>query len=241
MATPGYRLMSNNEYVYECVELRAITDDICHFVLRPQDAALKYEAGQYVEVQLASGYWLPLSIANVPAENHYLSFDLRHSANHPSAKDLWQQIQQQPTLNVRGPFGQFTQDRACHQQWLFLAGGTGIVPIKAVLTQLLKQPLKNHCYLYWGIKRPEDAYEIALLEEWKNKDPLFSYTLVLSEPVNHPHWSGATGYVHEHMLKKHQTFNQASFFACGPFSMIKTAKQLLIAQGLAENAFFSDV
>ncbi|HRE32245.1 MAG TPA: hypothetical protein PLD88_09760 [Candidatus Berkiella sp.] len=231
-----------NTYHYLCQEKQIKTRDILLITVIPTSDALAYQAGQFVEVLLRSGDCLLLSIANAPKANGHIEFHLRHDKAHPIAKLFLNELEQDANVMLRGPFGESTleQNIQSQEQLIFLAGGTGFAPIKALLELALvnsQQPL----LLYWGIRRPEDAYEELLLQQWKIHYPHFDYSLVLSEPHKYPSWTAPTGFVHDYVAQKHPDMKTLCLFASGPFEMIQAAQRLFTPQGLKAHRFISDM
>lgn len=227
--------------LYICQESVAKTPDITILSLTPLTHALHYQAGQYVEVLLRSGDCLLLSIANAPQSDGRIEFHLRHDCSHPLAQVFFNELQEAPTVALRGPFGESTLAQALQpiDSLVFLAGGTGFAPLKALLEVAL--PQKQHrLFLYWGVRRPEDAYEEDLLQQWQKQHDHFAYTLVLSEPTSSK-WQAPTGLVHHHVASMHPDMTQLCLFASGPFDMIKAAHCVFSAQGLQKTRFISDM
>ncbi len=231
----------SNTHLYICQTHIAKTNDITLLSLTPLSQALHYKAGQYVEILLRSGDCLLLSIANAPTPEGRIDFHLRHDNAHPLAQVFLAELENAPTVALRGPFGESTLDQShpCAKILVFLAGGTGFAPIKALLeTALIKN--RSKLLLYWGIKRPEDAYDLQLLQQWKQQHPHFEYTLVLSEPTITV-WDAPMGFVHDYVAKMHTDMTELCLFASGPYEMIKAAQQLFGHNGLSEQRFISDM
>jgi CDP-4-dehydro-6-deoxyglucose reductase len=231
----------SNTHLYICQTQIAKTSDITLLSLTPLSQGLRYKAGQYVEILLRSGDCLLLSIANAPTPDGRIDFHLRHDSSHPLAQVLLAELENAPTVALRGPFGVSTLDQTSttEEMLIFLAGGTGFAPIKALLEIALTQS-RSKLLLYWGIKRPEDAYDLPLLQLWKNHHPHFEYTLVLSEPTSTV-WDAPTGFVHDYVAKMHTDMTELRLFASGPYEMIKAAQQLFGNNGLSEQRFISDM
>ncbi|MGE3318341.1 MAG: hypothetical protein AB7I18_03505 [Candidatus Berkiella sp.] len=230
-----------NTYLYICQTNIAKTCDISLLSLTPLAEALPYQAGQYVEILLRSGESLLLSIANAPTEHGQIEFHLRHDSSHPLAQLFLRELSEAPTAVLRGPFGVSTLEAASMgDRLIFVAGGTGFAPIKALLETALPEN-RPQLILYWGIKRPEDAYEIPLLEKWKQHYPHFDYTLVLSDPAFAATWPDPTGLVHDHVARMHTNMKDLCLFASGPYEMIKRAQDLFSLNGLPHDRFISDM
>ncbi len=233
--------MSMNTYLYICQDAVAKTHDISILSLTPLSHALDYQAGQYVEVLLRSGDCLLLSIANAPQSDGRIEFHLRHDAAHPLAQVFFNELQTAPTIALRGPFGDSTLAQALpsEEALIFLAGGTGFAPLKALLEEALPQQ-QRPLFLYWGIRRPEDGYQASLLQQWQKQFEHFAYTLVLSEPTS-VQWHAPIGLAHDHVASMHPDMTKLCLFASGPFEMIKAAHNLFTAQGLQKSRFISDM
>jgi len=63
---------------------------------------------------------------------------------------------------------------------------------------------------------------------------------VLSEPAEEEHWEGRTGLVHEAILADHPDLSGYGVYACGSVRMVEAARPAFVAQGLSEDACYSD-
>ncbi|MBN9286387.1 MAG: hypothetical protein BGO43_12520 [Gammaproteobacteria bacterium 39-13] len=232
------------EFTYICTDIKHYSHDISLLSLHPAtDKKIIYRAGQYVEMVISNNMIIPLSIANMPTAEGRIEFHLRHDQKHPQAQHVISQLSINTAVHLRGPFGRTTLASAdSTKRLLFLAGGTGFAPIKALLEEaLFTQQQNDPLYLYWGIRKPQDSYQEKLLLEWQQKFPHFRYTLVLSEPQQFPHWQGPSGLVHEYLTKEHSHLIDYYIYASGPYEMIKAAQNHFRQQGLAGNQLISDM
>lgn len=232
----------SNEFFYDCVNVVSATPDITIILLKPHTTPLHFNPGQYVEVLLETGAILPLSMSNLPCEEGKLEFHIRHDNGHPVAQHFCDEIAQHKTIRLRGPFGHFNIARAKPgNNLLFLAGGTGIAPIKALLASLFQTGQKTPLSLYWGVRKPIDAYDEQLLKIWQQQFPWFKYTIVLSEPEHFPDWQGPRGLAHALLATRHPQLEQDCIFASGPYSMIRAAHSLFTSLGLTKDQFICDM
>jgi len=228
--------MINNEFPHICQKITALTKDISRLIFYPHpknEKKLSYEAGQYVEVVLLD-FTLPLSIANAPHPNQHLEFHLRHNAEHKQAQRWMSTLEEGKVIHFRGPMGQSTLSRltAPYHALLFLAGGTGFAPIKALLEKALTdEKYKNvPLYLYWGVRRSEDAYDEKLLIKFKETYQNFQYILALSD----------NEYPHEILEREHPEMENVTVFASGPLPLIKAARALFKKRGLKNERMICD-
>ncbi len=233
----------NNEYTYICQEMISYSSDISLFKLLPVSSKINYRPGQYVEARLNNGTILPLSIANISSPDGLLEFHLRHDSAHKLAQQFIKELIEDKKVLLCGPKGECILDKRDHaKSLLFLAGGTGFTPIKALLEEALFLEQEDlSIQLYWGVRQPQDAYKETLLKQWQEKFAFFKYCIVLSEPEHFPQWSGATGLVHEYVANTVGYFEDVCVFASGPYPMIKAAQTLFHSQGLPLHHFISDM
>ncbi|MFI4938653.1 MAG: FAD-binding oxidoreductase, partial [Candidatus Berkiellales bacterium] len=237
----GKSIAMLKEFAYRYAESLPLTVDISLLTFIPIEQPLIYVAGQYVEVEL-NGTLMPLSIANAPQIDGKLEFHLRHNPSHPLAEQFLTHLKTQQVIYFRGPFGHCTlANTQPGQSLLFLAGGTGFAMIKALLIAAFVERPTSFIELYWGISRPEDAYDEKLLKKWQKDHSQFHYTLVLSKPEEFPAWQGPTGFVHEYCAKQHPHFQKQYVFASGPYAMVMGAKTLFTRQRLNAAELCSDM
>jgi CDP-4-dehydro-6-deoxyglucose reductase len=119
---------------------------------------------------------------------------------------------------------------------IFLATGTGIAPIKAILENLESigsAKLNKRIFLFFGGRTIKDVFWIPKFE---NIDVQF--IPVLSSTFED--WKGKKGYVQNVLLSEDIDLCDAQVYACGSSSMIKDAKEKLIQNGLPVDSFYSD-
>jgi CDP-4-dehydro-6-deoxyglucose reductase len=147
--------------------------------------------------------------------------------NHAELNDL---------LRLNGPLGTFFLRECKNTDIFFLATGTGIAPVKAILESLTHGPENQQpqsITVLWGGRKPEDFYIDLAAIPGKHR-----YIPVISRP--NERWAGATGYVQEILLSAAPDLSKAAVYACGSDSMIQDAKKLLSNAGLPTARFYSD-
>jgi CDP-4-dehydro-6-deoxyglucose reductase len=151
--------------------------------------------------------------------------------------DYWfRQAKPNDLLRLRGPLGTFFLRDVAGQDLIFLATGTGIAPIKAMLEGLLvtepeRRPLATT--VYWGGRIPVDFY-------WNpsNLGIEHRFVRVLSRP--HEGWAEARGHVQQALLTDNPDLHRSIVYACGSDLMVRDARRTLADAGLQERRFHSD-
>jgi CDP-4-dehydro-6-deoxyglucose reductase len=160
-------------------------EDILLLTLSPlgaSDCLCQFIPGQYLEIIPSEGGWLPraYSIANAPKEDGSIELQIHRVKEGRISEWLFERVHIGDVLRCRGPKGQFTLRSAAGTPLLFVAGGTGFAPIKAMIEQQLTHAPQSLISLFWGVSGSEDLYELSLLGEWVKHNPNMHITLAVS-------------------------------------------------------------
>lgn len=114
-----------------------------------------------------------------------------------------------------GPFGRFTSEVAVTDKRLFIAGGVGITPVRAMIAEAVEN--KTPSILLYANRSPKDvvfAKElVALAGPYLKIKPVFS-----DAPAG---YKGETGYVNGEMIKRLvPDFAERDIYICGPQPMM---------------------
>lgn len=221
--------------------VKPLTDTILQVFLKPdQGTPIHYEAGQYVYLELSNQQSLPFSIANAPLCNTDLEFHIRHTRDNPYTEQLLKDIAAGLPLRLHGPEGNCTyRSRDPQRPCLFLAGGTGFAPIKAMIEQALADHIDQPIHLYWVARTPSELYCLELAEHWAKHVDQFYFTPIIS--TAHPTWSGRIGLLPEHLNQDFKDLSSIQVFAAGPNDLVLAAFQVCQQLGLPREHFLSDL
>jgi len=135
-------------------------------------------------------------------------------------------------LKMVGPLGSFFLRRPLHKNLIFVATGTGLVPLRSMLKDLVASgEIHNHdITLLFGVRSESDLFELVELTRWAERFDRFHFVPTLSRPGDS--WSGATGRVTAHLDKMDLPTDDVQVYLCGNGAMIQDAVALLEARGL---------
>jgi len=208
-----------------------LTDSILQLILTPEDY-IDYEAGQYLQI-LQGNEAFSYSIANAPLGSHSYELHIRHSRDNPYNQALLTDIKHQGKVQIQLPFGDCHLNRMQPKPILFIAGGTGFAPIKAIIEQLLATGELRPFELIWGARSQSDLYMDELVTHWQHHVPQFQYFSLLSETSQETLASTA--------LARHQhDLNDWQVVISGPFDMVYNTRDLLVEHGALRENLFSD-
>ena len=212
--------------------------DVLKVILRlPPTSYFQYNAGQYVNL-IKGNTTRSYSIANKASASNQLEFFIKKYENGLMSKYWFEEAKINDLLRIEGPLGSFFLREAKCENIVFLATGTGIAPVKAMLESVIEQHSnfsKNKFWIFAGVR-----YKQNLLWEpnINNNKIQIKYIPVLSRQVKD--WNGEKGYVQDIFLKQNINLKDAQVYACGSNDMIESAKKVLFKNSLKENSFFSD-
>lgn len=217
--------------------LERLSADVLKVVLRlPPNNEFTYHPGQYIDVIGHGGLRRSYSIANAPATAKQLELHVRQVPGGAMSDYWFGQARTNDLLRLNGPLGTFFLRDVAELDLVFLATGTGIAPIKAMLEGLASTPHQfrpRSIAVYWGGRVSQDLY-------WEpaTVDVEHRFIPVLSRASGD--WHGARGYVQQTLLAHTPELQQAAVHACGSNAMIHSARKQLIDAGLPERRFHSD-
>ncbi len=209
-----------------------LTDSILQVVLKPEKY-VDYQAGQYLQL-LSSDAELSYSIANAPLGSQTYELHIRHSQDNRSNQRLLADIKKHGEITIRVPLGDCHLDRLrAHKPILFIAGGTGFAPVKAMIEQLLADGEKRPFELFWGARSQSDLYMDEKVRQWQAHVEHFRYFSLLSNASKETLASIILDH-HQHDLKDWQVV------IAGPFDMVYAIRDILVTHSLPTAQLFSD-
>lgn len=212
-------------------------DNVVEVVLRTQPSAvIKFLPGQYIDMIGPGGVRRSYSIANAPLENGRLRLFIKKVDGGVFSEYWFDGANINDLLRFEGPLGTFYLPKSDKKHLVLLATGTGIAPIHAILESLVNDPAQNtfeSISLFWGGRYKTDLFLPMDLEIYN-----LNFFPVLSRADSLDGFD--FGYVHNAVLNHKIPLDDSLVLACGSHTMIKSAYEVLINNGLPKSAFKSD-
>ncbi len=123
------------EEPYEVTLLERRTPTIVELELRPLGEILEYLPGEYVLLE-DDLHELPprsYSVANAPRPDGLISLLVTCVADGETSRWVHERLHVGETVRLSGPYGTFVDHPASTRSALFLAAGSGLAPIRALL------------------------------------------------------------------------------------------------------------
>src|SRR5438552_9693482 len=211
----------------ESIEKPALDVAIVRLKL-PASERLQFLAGQYIDFLLKDGKRRSFSLANAPEDDAMLELHIRHVPGGIFSDQLFNHYKGREILRFEGPFGAFHLRVDSDKPIVFVAGGTGFAPIKAVIEHAFNHQVERPMVLYWGVRSLKDLYLPLLPEEWQRRHRNFTFIPVLSDPLPEDHWPGRTGFVHKAVMTDFTDLSGYQIYTCGGPGMIDIARSEFI-------------
>ena len=223
---------------YKITDVRILDNDVYQVFLAPKKKSLQHHAGQYLKIITDENIPLPFSIASAPQADGSLELQIKNSPDHQLTSEIIDKIKARKSLTLRGPYGTVRYYDELDLPIIFMAGGTGIVPLKALIEKALSTQPQQALHLYWGGSHQRDMYlfdhMLALAEQHEH----FSFTPVLKSADET--WQGEIGLVHQIIAQQHADLSGYQVYASGPTEMVYAGYDAFIAKGLKPQLMFSD-
>jgi CDP-4-dehydro-6-deoxyglucose reductase len=205
-----------------------LSPDVMRLVLQlPSTESLEFQAGQYLDVLLEGGLRRSYSVANAPNAGSELELHVRHIPGGAFSEALFGSLREGAVLKIEGPLGQFRYESG-PEPAIFIAGGTGFAPLKAMLGQALLEQSRRELHLYWGARDAAGLYEPALLRDWAARDARLKIH------------TKCGGRIHEAVLEDHPDLAPFAIYAAGPPAMIEAIRRTFPAQGARAQLLYLD-
>lgn len=216
-------------HVMKVVQTEHLTSQIIKLLMQPEHP-ISYQAGDYIMLGFDAADLKPFSIASAPRQDGLIECHIRNELGSGWMEKLFAS-QSGDTLVMQGPKAQMTLKEA-HQPIIFVAGGTGFAPMKALLDEAIRAEIEVPISFYWGARTQEDLYMHKWMVDLTQKHPNIEYVPVISDELEN--WQGETGLVHKKALEQNPTLAHKTIYMCGPWNMTQTAKQEFIEAGAEE-------
>ncbi|MBI3937343.1 MAG: CDP-6-deoxy-delta-3,4-glucoseen reductase [Betaproteobacteria bacterium] len=221
--------------------MRRLAPDVMLLHLKlPASERLQFLAGQYIDILLKEGRRRSFSMASPPHDDALLELHLRNYGGRFS-RHVFDRMKEGDILRFEGPLGTFFLREESGKPVVFVAGGTGFAPIKAMIEDAFHRGVARELTLYWGARARADLYLHELPQQWQREHANFRYVPVLSEALPADEWTGRSGLVHRAVMEDIPDLSSHQVYTCGNPAMVEAAHRDFTARcRTPEDEFFSD-
>ena len=214
--------------------------DLAVLTIRTDPAqSLRYQPGQYLNVQVTQwpGLWRKYSIANAPRPDGSLDLHVRALPTGRVSRALVRETCPGDTVVLGPALGTMIVDDKSARDLLFVAGGTGLAPIKAIIEGLAdataRRPPRS-IGLFLGARRREDLYDLPDL--WR-LEAACSSLRVIPALSHEPGFAGLRGMLPD-VVRRHGSWHDSEVFVSGPPTMVRGTVRMLAHRTPGEHIHF---
>jgi ferredoxin-NADP reductase len=212
----------------------------------PKERTFDYLPGQYVTLSIViSGqeHKRSYSLASSPVSSKIIEITVKRAPNGGLVSNwLNDHLKIGNTLNLNGPFGKFTCINHAQDKILFLAAGSGIVPIMSMLRWLADTEAHADIRLLLSFRTLEDIIyrdELMLIAA-RHKNINIAITLT-TDAIARYQWRGLTGRINKKMIKKlAPDLQERTVYVCGPDDFMAACKKKLLKLKLPSEKLFCE-
>ncbi|WP_415845694.1 CDP-6-deoxy-delta-3,4-glucoseen reductase [Stutzerimonas zhaodongensis] len=220
----------------QLISCEAVGGDVFRLLLQaPAGKLPRYHAGQYLLLEREDGEFSAFSLASAPGRGREL--ELHVLARETSAIELLAFIRRKGMATVQMPFGDTHLAELPNGPLVLIAAGTGMAQMNSLIEYCRAEGFAHPVHLYWGVRRPDDFYQLAHWEEWQQMPNLYLHQVV-SDVCG---WPGRCGLLHEAVCEDIADLKPVHVYASGSPAMIYGTLDALVEAGMDATQMRADV
>lgn len=176
------------EEPYAVVGLERLTPTIVGLWLAPCGERLEYLPGEYVLLEDRDHVIPPrsYSVANAPRPDGRISLLVTRVAEGETSRWVHERLRVGDTVSISGPYGTFVDDPTSAAAALFLAAGSGVAPIRALIEAALQSGAHPSLTLIFSARTEADVIDGERFQGWADTHPRFRFIRTLTRGPGHP-------------------------------------------------------
>lgn len=170
------------------------------------------------------------SIASAPSEQDLL-FVIKLVPNGRASRWIEKSLDVGTAVRMQGAFGNFKLDPSQEKQYLFIATGTGVAPMRSQIHWALKEQADTRqMHLLFGVLKQDDLFWINEWRKLEDEHPNFhAHVSCLSGGAD---WHGESGSLQDRLPRLLPSLPSPSIYICGAPVTVKVVKEQCLVLGV---------
>jgi CDP-4-dehydro-6-deoxyglucose reductase len=212
----------------------------------PGECFCEFTPGQYLELWRPESRYFSraYSIANAPEGDGSVELHIRRVEGGRFSSWAFADMLIGAQVKARGPLGAFTMRSRPDVPLAFIAGGTGIAPVLALLRQQMRSDAERDIVLLWGMNDSKDFYALDVLLPLLEQGPRLSILLAAehgpSVPTTHSRITSFAGNVVDAIIHDRAILEGRDIYAAGPSPLLRRLGQELDRRGVPRERLHMD-
>lgn len=239
-------LLAGRQYKCTCTDIEELTDDIKRFrfdLVRPK--VMNYVPGQFIQLrtpvyfQGGEEVYRSYSIASDPADKSAIEIIMRKVPNGICTTYCFDYLKVGDKVSFIGPDGDFHLSDT-DSPIVFIAGGSGMAPIRCILNQMRNVGSKRKAVYYFGTNKVSELFMLEEMKRFENDLEDFRFVPVVAAPEPGEIWTGLTGLVTDAVESNLKNAANYEAYLCGSPGMIEASRKVLSRLGIPKDKIYYD-
>jgi Na+-transporting NADH:ubiquinone oxidoreductase subunit F len=234
------------QFATEVASIVDLTHDIKEVRLKLLDPPeMAFKAGQFVQIQVPpyelseEEVYRAYSLSSAPSEKGMIEMQIRLVPNGICTTWVHRFLKVGDRVTVNGPHGDFHL-RDTDREIVFIAGGSGMAPIKSMLLDMCEVRNPRRARYFFGAVRKRDLFHVETMRQLERDLPNFSFVPALSGAAPEDEWTGDTGLITAVLDRHIADGGNTEAYLCGSPGMIDAAVGVLRRKGVTDDRIFYD-
>jgi len=217
---------------------RRLTPVIVDLTLQPVGNRIDYQAGQYVLLGDTCYNEPPrsYSIANAPRPDATIDLLVTLVPGGEVSSWVHQQLHPGDDVLVSGAYGTFLDEHEDDRPRLYVAGGSGLAPVRALIEAALRMPQPPPMTLLFSARTTDDLIDDELFRRWQRNHPTFHYLRTLTRAAGPP----PTGHIPDLLPRMVPRLDNHRVYIAGSSGFVADCEQAIRRHGAAAGRVFTD-
>lgn len=239
-------LFAVREYICKCTEIIDLIDDMKQFrfeLIGPE--TIDFTPGQYLQL-LAPVYegndeevYRAYSVASDPLEKNIVELIIKLAPNGICTTYCFKYLKIGDNVKMNGPYGDFRLSETA-VPIVFIAGGSGMAPIRCILHHMKNTANKRKATYYFGANKVDQLFLLDEMKKFEKELADFRFVPAVASPQDSDNWTGQKGFVTDAVRSDLKNAPECEAYLCGSPGMIDAAIEVLAALGMSEENIFYD-
>ncbi|MDY7028023.1 MAG: 2Fe-2S iron-sulfur cluster binding domain-containing protein [Spirochaetota bacterium] len=239
-------LFNVKEFRSTVSRMRDLTHDIKEVTLELIDPAeIEMVPGQFVQLQTPEyeltdePVYRAYSVSSNTKDTRHVELEIRLVPNGICTTYVHNYLKEGDEVIFNGPYGDFHL-RDTDREIIFIAGGSGMAPIKSILLSMADEGNPRRARYFFGARSARDLFLVEKMRELEQQLQNFTFIPALSNPEPDDNWDGETGLITDVVDRHMESGDNVEAYLCGSPGMIDACIKVLTDKGVPEELIYYD-